>query len=95
MAAVTSKTGNPIMITAAGTHVCKNKWMNFGNIMWHCTADGTLVLAKDSSSAEASNIITVPGSGNQTYDVFNGVEKNFTNLYVRTMGSGVLYLHRK
>jgi hypothetical protein len=93
--AVESKTGNPILITAAETHICKQKSMHFGNIMWHCTADGTLVLAKDSSSAEASNIITVPGSGNQTYDVFNGVDKTFSNLYVRTMGSGVLYCHRK
>lgn len=93
--AVTSKKGNPLLVTAAETHVLKNEAACFSNIMWYCTADSTLVLAKDSSSAEASDLITIAGSGINTYDVFNGVEKNFANLYVRTMGSGVLYCHKK
>jgi hypothetical protein len=91
----TSKLGNPLMVTAAETHVLKNQWAAFSNVIWNCTADGNLVLAKDASSAEASNVVTISGSAGQTYDVFNGVERNFSNLYVRTLSGGTVYFHKQ
>ena len=86
--------GNPVHITAAETLVCLNQSITVDDIIWHgITADGsTLVLAKDSTSATASDILSRNGKADIDISVIPR-KRTFSDLYVRTMSSGFLEIN--
>jgi hypothetical protein len=91
---VLSVLGNPIIITAAETWVCKGVNKTIKSMVWNTvTADGSsLVLSKDASSAESSQYCTRVGK--QDIDISVYPEPvTFSYLYVQTMDSGQLEIH--
>jgi len=89
--------GNPIHITAAETWVCLNHGITVDSMVWHgITADGsTIIVAKDASSAEASNLYSRTGKQDIPMSLIPGEEKSFSALYVREMSSGFLEINLK
>jgi len=96
MATKVEPSGNPIIETAAETWITKGHCLSYDSIVWcNITADdSTLILAKDDSSAEASNLCMRKGKDEVDVSVFPQ-PGTFIDLYLRTMSSGQLEVHKR
>jgi len=87
--------GNPIIITTAETWITHDMCLAADQILWiNCTADGlTLVLAKNDTSAKASNMATRYGKEGVDISIFPQ-PMVFSSLYLRTLESGHIEIYR-
>jgi hypothetical protein len=87
--------GNPIRVSTAETWVVRDQAITIDSIIWtSLSADGTLILAKDSTSAASSNLISRVGQECADMTIIPH-ELTLSNLYVRTMGAGHIEIFLK